>query len=129
MLKVTSKIDQVADPERFPAWAHTILKNEIVDYYRSVQVRQRREVGEDAGDLANASETTNPDLKMRLKDCLKKVNAVFPRHARVINLKYQGYGTKEICLRMGITPNNLHVILSRARTLLKNCLESGEIKS
>jgi RNA polymerase sigma-70 factor (ECF subfamily) len=129
MLKVTSKIDQVADPERFPAWAHKILKNEIIDYYRSVQVRQRREVEQEAGELSGASESPNPDLKMRLKECLKKVNAVFPRHARILNLKYQGYSTPEISERLGVTPNNLHVMLSRVRVLLKKCLETGEVKS
>jgi len=129
MLKITNKIDQVADPERFPAWAHKILKNEIIDYYRAAQTRQRREVDQEAGDLSGVFETPDPNLKMRLKECLKKVNAVFPRHARILNLKYQGFGTKEICERLAVTPNNMHVMLSRVRVLLKNCLETGEVKS
>jgi RNA polymerase sigma factor (sigma-70 family) len=128
MVKVTSKIDQLADPERFPAWAHMILKNEVIDYYRNAQTRRRRESNLDAGGMPHVSPAEDPDLKMRLKECLKKVNAVFAKHARILNFRYQGYGTEEICRRMSITPSNLHVILSRARKLLKNCLETGEIQ-
>lgn len=128
VVKVTSKLDQVADPQRFPAWAHMILKNEIIDYYRGTQTRRVHEVELDAGETPHNYQVADPDLKMRLKECLKKVNAVFAKHARILNLRYQGYGTQEICARLAITPNNLHVILSRARALLKNCLETGDIK-
>ena len=128
MVKVTSKLDQVADPERFPAWAHMILKNEIIDYYRATQTRRNREAELDSGGLPQNYQVIEPNLKMKLKECLKKVNAMFPKHARILNLRYQGYGTQDICSRMTITPNNLHVVLSRARALLKNCLETGEIR-
>ena len=128
MVKVTSKLDQVTDPDRFLAWAHMILKNEIIDYFRDVQKRRNREVDLDVGEMQREYQIADPNLKMKLKECLKKVNAVFAKHARILNLWYQGYGTNEICARMAITPNNLHVILSRARALLKNCLETGEIK-
>ena len=128
MVKVTSNMDQVADPQRFPAWAHMILRNEIIDYYRGSQTRRVREVELGGDESPHNFQFVDPDLKMKLKECLKKVNAVFSKHARILNLRYQGYGTQEICARLEITPNNLHVILSRARTLLKNCLETGEIK-
>ncbi len=128
MVKVTSKLDQLADPERFPGWAHMILKNEIFDHYRGAQTRKNRETEFDGAELPDNYQVTEPDLKMKLKECLKKVYAVFPKHARILNLRYQGYGTQDICRRMAVTPNNLHVILSRARTMLKNCLETGEVK-
>jgi DNA-directed RNA polymerase specialized sigma24 family protein len=51
------------------------------------------------------------------------MNAEFGRHARILVMKYQGYRTAEICERMSITPNNLYVTLSRARAMLKACLE------
>ena len=129
MVKVVDKLDQLADAERFSGWAHAILKNETMDYYRATHKRRDREVNlEDAGRHPGGGQADG-DLKARLKECLKKLNAVFGKHARILNLRYQGYDTGEICRRMSVTPNNFYVILNRARTMLKHCLESGEIRS
>jgi len=128
MVKVSSKLSQLANEEGFSAWAHKILKNEIIDHYRGAEVRRRRESGLDAGELSRDHVSGNGHLKRKLKDCLKKLNTAFGKHARILNLRYQGYGTEEICARMSITPNNLYVILSRARVMLKTCLESGEVR-
>lgn len=129
MVKVTSKLDQLSEAERFSAWAHTILKHEIVDYYRTAQSRRNRETELDDSSMRQSQGPDDGALKVKLKECLKKLNAVFGKHARILNLRYQGYSTGEICRRMSLTPNNLYVMLNRARAMLKNCLESGEIRS
>jgi len=128
MVKVSSKLSQLANEEGFSAWAHKILKNEIIDHYRGADVRRRRESGLEAGELSTGRVTEDGQLKQKLKDCLRKLNTAFGKHARILNLRYLGYSTEEICARMSITPNNLYVILSRARVMLKTCLESGEVR-
>jgi len=129
MVKVSSKLDQLTEAERFSAWAHAILKHEIVDHYRTAGSRRNREVELEDSSLSHGQDPDDRQLKAKLKECLKKLNAVFGKHARILNLRYQGYSTGEICQRMSLTPNNFYVILSRARSMLKNCLESGEISS
>lgn len=129
MVKVSTRLDQLADVEGFAAWAHKILRNEVIDYYRGEQTRRRRETDLEDVNITPPSRVEDHDLKIRLKECLKKLNAGFGRHARILNMRYAGYDTREICSRLGVTPNNLYVMLCRARTLLKQCLESGEIKS
>jgi RNA polymerase sigma-70 factor (ECF subfamily) len=129
MVKVSSKLDQLTEAERFSAWAHAILKHEVIDHYRTVQSRRSRELELEETSIPLRHQSDDGELKAKLKECLKKLNAVFGRHARILNLRYQGYSTGEICERMQLTPNNLYVMLNRARSMLKNCLESGEIRS
>ena len=129
MVKVSSKLDQLTEVERFSAWAHAILKHEIIDHYRTAQSRRNREIELEDSSVRHSQDPDDRELKAKLKECLKKLNSVFGKHARILNLRYQGYSTGEICRRMSLTPNNFYVILNRARAMLKNCLESGEIRS
>jgi DNA-directed RNA polymerase specialized sigma24 family protein len=55
-------------------------------------------------------------------DCFRKICRSNNRHARVLNLHYQGFTTVEICRRLDISENNLYVLLSRARRALELCL-------
>lgn len=50
--------------------------------------------------------------------------------ARVFMLReFLGLESVEICAQLGLTTTNLHVILHRARLRLRECLESGWIRS
>ena len=71
----------------------------------------------------------DPDLKKQLIDCFKKISDTNLRHARIINLHYQGYTTEEICIKLNIKKNNAYVLLNRARTALEQCLEKGRLEN
>jgi len=66
-------------------------------------------------------------LKKKLLDCLNKINDANTRHARVLNLHYQGFIVREICEKLKLTRNGVYILLSRSRTMLKNCLERGDV--
>lgn len=113
----------------FDAWAYGILRNKIK---RSLQLAKyrREQPMHDNGEISRArfsSANDNPDLKLRLRECMRQTVRVHPEYARVLNLTYQGYSTAEICERVKVTLNNLYSILSRARRLLRFCLETGSI--
>ncbi len=112
--------------QSFAAWAYKVLQNRILSYVRSPSSRGNREIRlDESGDTA-ASVHPDPGLKGRLLDCLEEVTRAKRRYARVLNLHYQGYSTEEICSRLGLTANNSYVLLSRARAMLKTCLEQGD---
>lgn len=113
----------------FSAWAYKVLDNRVLSYIQQKGRRDRLLREEIAsGSLDGPSPSSdNPGLERRLRECLKKIGRENIRYARILNLSYQGYKTDEICERLDITPNNLYVILSRARSMLKRCLESGRI--
>jgi RNA polymerase sigma factor (sigma-70 family) len=108
----------------FGAWAHRILENKIVDYFRSAELRKARFT--DAPVRESAADAGTDSLKHQLRDCLRKVNTASSRHARLLVLKYQGYTFDEICSRMKLTRSNAYSMLSRARAMLEDCLRKGD---
>ena len=113
----------------FQAWAYKVLDNKILNY-----IKQRRQRGDrvitvaDVNEIGGKDIETDPELRNQLLDCLKKVAKVNRRHARIIDLHYLGYKTKEICERLKLSSNGFYIILHRARKMLEKCLETGEVK-
>jgi len=128
-------------------WLRGILRNKIVDYIRKA-VRERP--------IENIEEYQPPDsvlyaysgiTQMRPKKWQFDPEEVFKRkefmeifHGCLSKLKgpmqqaftlkeLEGISTKEICEVMDITPNNLWVMLHRARNQLKDCLEKNWINT
>lgn len=128
-------------------WLRGILRNKIVDYIRKA-VRERP--------IENIEEYEPPDsvlyaysgiTQMRPKkwqfdpeevfkrkefmeifhDCLSKLKG--PMQQAFTLKELEGISTKEICEVMDITPNNLWVMLHRARNQLKDCLEKKWIST
>jgi RNA polymerase sigma-70 factor (ECF subfamily) len=113
----------------FEPWAYCVLKMKIGNYLQSKRVRQQRVIDNISSDHESwhPAVAMNPDLEFALIECLRKVIRSIPRYARILSLSYQGYESGEICDRMRITKNNLYSLLSRSRTTLKKCLETGTL--
>ncbi len=111
----------------FSAWAHKVLDNKILEYYRTRSRMRERESAAENGE-STAAHGSSHMLERQLLECLRRLNIGFKRHARILNLHYQGYSVEEICLRLSVTRTNLYSILSRARSMLLLCLEKGDIK-
>jgi RNA polymerase sigma-70 factor (ECF subfamily) len=55
--------------------------------------------------------------------CLGRLNQRL--HTAFVLKELEDLSTEEVCKELGITPNNLWVILHRAREQLKSCLEQN----
>jgi len=126
LMTITGKYKTIDIESSFGGWAYRVLKNKIMDFVKIKQIR---------GDLLSVnsekppvSSNPDPELKAKLMDCFHKIARVNQRHARILNLHYQGYTTGEICEKLGLTPNQFYVTLSRARAMLEFCLEKGDIQ-
>ena len=124
---VFSKYKQVEILKSFTAWAHGVLNMEILRYTRDHSRNSARFTSLDENSEQVASDSGNPEIRRRLLRCLEKVAGVNLRYAKVLQLTYEGYETESVCRGLDVTPNNLYVILSRARTMLKKCLTEGTI--
>ncbi len=113
----------------FQAWAYKVLDNKILNY-----IKQKRQRGDrvitvaDIGEVGSAMINADPNLRIRLLECLKEVGKANRRHARILDLHYLGYKTKEICERLKLSSNGFYIILHRARKMLEICLDTGEVK-
>ena len=121
-------------------WLISILKRKIIDYYRKINSKKgKAEVrmnfyddGDNEGSWIeervpqswdNASEKLieNEELKSQLDSCIDKLPE---KYAMVFRMKtIQEFDTDDICKELEITASNLWVIIHRARTQLRKCME------
>ncbi|UCC43934.1 MAG: sigma-70 family RNA polymerase sigma factor [Candidatus Zixiibacteriota bacterium] len=125
LMTIANKYRTIEFETSFAAWSYRVLENVLGRYYRSKKRRARVIAqGGESQSLPPAPEE-NPMLKSRLLECLKLISKTKLRHARILTLHFQGYSVKEICKRLGLSVNNLYVMLWRARAMLAECIEKG----
>ncbi|MCF6182265.1 sigma-70 family RNA polymerase sigma factor [Lutibacter sp.] len=126
-------------------WLISILKRKIIDHYRKINsVKGKAEVkmnfytdGEREGEWieervpnkweAEAEKAIeNEELSEALSKC---INNLPEKYASVFRMKtIQHFETEEICKELEITASNLWVIIHRARTQLRRCMEDNWFK-
>lgn len=106
----------------FAAWAYKVLDNRILSYLKGKKQRP-----DEYDNDPPESMQSEPMLKMKLLDCVKRVRRANLKYGQAVLLHYQWYTTSEVCAKLGVTTQNFYMILSRARAMLKRCLETGEI--
>lgn len=111
----------------FEPWAWGVLRTNIKNYFYRQSIERQRIVNEASiGEPFSGNTDINGELERRLLVCLKHVVKKNSQYGRVLNLAYQGYTTHEICDKLGQTRNNVYVVLHRARTMLKACLDGNK---
>jgi RNA polymerase sigma factor (sigma-70 family) len=125
-LTVLEKYKTTDFPNGFSAWAHGVLKMKIRKYLERTAANRERSLPESKANDSQVSPSvsSDPDLKRRLMECLKRILKVNRRYARALNLSYLGFQVDEMCRRLKVKPNNLYVILNRGRSMLKECLQA-----
>lgn len=123
-------------------WLISILKRKIIDHYRKINsTKGKAEVrmnfykdGDNEGDwIAERAPNTwgkdadkdieNNELKSALEKCIENLPE---KYRLVFEMKtIQGFETEEICKELDITSSNLWVIIHRARTQLRKCMEDN----
>jgi len=127
MLTIINNYREINFETSFSAWAYNVLINKIRNYNRKKRA-VRKYIREDLDNTEKHMDWgADPIFVPKLLDCLRQILVINKRYARVLNLKFQGYDTDFICKKLNISINNLYVIISRARSLLQECLDRGEI--
>ncbi|PCI34863.1 MAG: RNA polymerase subunit sigma-70 [Flavobacteriaceae bacterium] len=126
-------------------WLISILKRKIIDYYRKVNsIKGKSEIrinfhqsGEQEGNWieervpakwASSSDYNleQQELSLTLTNCIEKLPE---KYAMVFKMKtIQEMDTEDICKDLDISPSNLWVIIHRARTQLRGCMEENWFK-
>lgn len=132
----------------FKTWAFSILRNKIVDLIRErARLTSFSELGGDDGDLDEQMErlfdvhghwhsATRPRPWRGPEESLQErqfwdafevcVTLLPERTARVFKMReFLEFETGEICATLAISVSNCNVILHRARSGLRRCLEAG----
>lgn len=129
-LAVLKGYKALGNPYEYNAWAQRILKNKIADYFQRRSLEKKAFAAGEPDDMIGLCENSAEyyDTMLTLKKCMQQLIAAYPPYARALRLKQEGFGTEEICERMGVTRNNLYVILNRGRKFLRDCIFGQENK-
>lgn len=123
-------------------WLVSILKRKIIDYYRKINSKKgKAEVrmnfyneGDNEGDWLEErvpqtwdnmaeKQLENKELQNQINSCIDKLPE---KYAMVFKMRtIQEIDTDVICNELEITSSNLWVIIHRARTQLRRCLEDN----
>jgi len=126
---IASEYKSLKIESSFAGWAVRVLQNRLQMFYRSRQSHRKRFSDIDSNEVWLATETVSTELKSTLLECVRKICRSNSRYARILVLSFQGFQIDEVCQRLGITKNNAYSLLSRSRSLLKLCLNTGDISS
>ncbi|NBC24809.1 MAG: sigma-70 family RNA polymerase sigma factor [Bacteroidetes bacterium] len=123
------------------AWLYTIIKNKMIDHYRSKQRKPTDSLDDQphidalffdskghwkqkpgsrffSSDLAHAEREEFWDILRKCQSDLSK------KQKMAFVFKYQhGWDSNEICKEMGISSSNYWVLIHRAKLKLRQCLE------
>ncbi len=117
-------------------WLTGILKHKIIDYYRKNKIEvPASDVGPQGTDLDHAESLApawkespstlveNREFWGVLTSCL---DGLPEAHRRAFSMReFDGFSSEEIRKVLEVTPTNLWVMLHRARTKLRRCLETN----
>ncbi len=123
MLVIADKYRTTNFEVSFSAWAHKVLENKIIDYIRARGFLKNQPTELIDDNQSYMTWSFDPQVKLNLIACLRELSGKNNRYARILNLRYHGYTSREICGKLNITENALHIIISRARSLLDLCLK------
>ena len=127
LMVIARKLKNLEISTSFSAWAYKTLQYELLHYYRSKGYRERTFVHTDELNQMTGTYELDPKFRIKLLDCLKQLSQTQLRYAQALTLRFQGYSPAEIARKLDISSNNFYVTLSRARSLLKDCLNTGAI--
>ena len=128
LITVARKYRGMTFESSFSAWAHNVILNKVMETYRRQKRSSERFVRmPDDIEFSVPNPEQDPLLESRLIDCLRKVSSTNNRQARILNLRHQGFSIDEIGQRLKMTRNSVYVTLSRARAMLKDCLEERNL--
>lgn len=127
LIKALRHADAVTDDERTTAWFYRILRNAVIDHYRSAASARRRDnaLGTLVASLGEDVAEASGSWEKQLCGCLKSIAATLkPPQAELIRrVDLEGESVQVVAKALGLTANNASVILHRGRKELRVRLE------
>ncbi len=127
LLKALQRAGELQDDARLTAWFYRVLRNAVVDHYRSRASARRRhdELGAMIKGLGEDIAAAPKGWESQLCGCLGGVvKTLKPQHAELLRrVDLNGESVQHAAKALRLTPNNASVTLHRARKELRIRLE------
>lgn len=123
-LVVVDKADSFEPGSDFLAWVYVISRHKVLQAMTKLRGKRTSVLAPEVMEalIADApTESFSEDTVDALKQC---VDALAPAARKMVQMRYQeALKPSEIAERMSIGTNSIYVTLSRARTLLRQCIK------
>ncbi len=127
LLKAVQHADTVEDDAKLTAWFYQLLRNALIDHYRSRASTNRRHdaLGETIAALEEDVTAARADWEPQLCQCLGGVvDTLTPRSAELLRrVDLDGQSVQDAARALKMSPNSASVTLHRARKELRARLE------
>jgi RNA polymerase sigma-70 factor (ECF subfamily) len=128
LLKAVQRAGELADDTKVRAWFYQLLRNAIVDHYRTRGARARRDgaLGKLVAALGEDVAPAPAAWDAQICGCLGPiVDTLKPAHARLLRrVDLEGESVQAAAKALKLSPNLASVTLHRARKELRRRLES-----
>jgi RNA polymerase sigma-70 factor (ECF subfamily) len=130
-LTVTAKAADFQVGTNFLAWAKVIARFKVM-HARRAHWRELNGISDEAIEALCASEpeAETAPLERQLAALASCIEALPAQTRRAVELRYQqAHSVPEAAQRLGWTPGSLYVVLFRARSALRECIERKMVKA
>ena len=129
LLRAVERQHSVKNQDSVVAWFYQILRNAVIDYYRSRAAQESRQKAfEKEAEVLHQKEFPSLDeVKGTICACIDEVvETLRPGYGELIRrIDLSGESTAEVAKTLGISTNNATVRLHRARQALREGLEEA----
>lgn len=127
LMKALEAESSLRTQEGLLPWFYRILKNTLIDYYRTHAKEEKRDTAllRELETLGNTKNLPADELKSAVCQCLGGLLPTLnPGYAELVQkIDLEEKSPEVVAKDLGITPNNLFVKLHRARQALRKSLE------
>lgn len=117
--RATEKLASLREPDRAIAWMYRVLRRLIADQYTRRAMAARK-----LDELAATMSEAEPEETASCACALGILGQLRPEHAEIVRrVDLDDEPVDQVALGLGITPNNAHVRLHRARHALRDAVE------
>jgi RNA polymerase sigma-70 factor (ECF subfamily) len=125
-LTVTRKANEFRPNSSFTAWAFAIARLKVLEAQRRRQRRGTVSLSEEVIEMLIATAPEESFFESRLEMIRKCIEKLAPRAQEIVRLRYHGeHAPNEIARQLDWKPDAVNVALSKARVVLRECVERG----
>jgi RNA polymerase sigma-70 factor (ECF subfamily) len=121
-IKISTKLNSLADGEKLRSWIFAITRNAIIDYYRSNANSKKAEITEKI--VNEVKEENDIDVTKGLDKCLRDFIKLLPEEYRdiIIDSELKGIKQKDLAEKYDLAYPSVRSRVQRGRGRLKDML-------
>jgi RNA polymerase sigma-70 factor, ECF subfamily len=121
-IKISSKLDSLADSSKLRSWIFTVTRNAIIDFYRKNSGNNTTDLTDKIADETSAE--ADVDITKGLDKCLKGFIQELPEEYReiIIDSELKGIKQKDLAGKYNLAYPSVRSRVQRGRTRLKELL-------